>query len=43
MLMVLMSVTSMRQARDLQPRWYQLTLMTVMPVIALLGAWIGGL
>lgn len=43
MLMVLMSVASMRQARGLQPRWYQLTLMTVMPVIALLGAWIGGL
>lgn len=42
MLMVLMSVVSMRQARDLQPRWYQLTLMTVMPVIALLGAWVGG-
>ena len=43
MLMVVMSWASMRQARDLQPRWYQLTLMTVMPVIALLGAWIGGL
>ena len=42
MLMVLMSFASMRQARDLQPRWYQRALMTVMPVIALLGAWIGG-
>jgi hypothetical protein len=42
MLMVLMSVTSMRQARDRQPRWYQVTLMTAMPVIALVGAWIAG-
>ncbi len=41
-LMVLMSAASMKQYRDQQPRWYQLTLMTVMPAIALLGAWIGG-
>ena len=43
MLMVLMSFASMRQAADRQPKWYQLTLMTVMPAFALLGAWVGGL
>ena len=42
MLMVLMSWASMKQAEGKQPRWYQLTLMTVMPALALLGAWIGG-
>lgn len=42
MLMVLMSYASMKQAEGRQPRWYQLTLMTVMPAIALLGAWVGG-
>jgi hypothetical protein len=42
MLMVLMSFASMKQAAGRQPRWYQLTLMTVMPALALLGAWIGG-
>ena len=41
-LMVVMSAVSMRQAGDRQPRWYQVTLMTAMPVLALLGAWIGG-
>jgi hypothetical protein len=42
MLMALMSTASARQYRGLQPRWYQLTLMTLMPLIALLGAWLGG-
>jgi hypothetical protein len=42
MLMLLMSAASARQYRGLQPRWYQLTLMTLMPVIALAGSWIGG-
>jgi hypothetical protein len=42
MLMALMSVASARQYRGLQPRWYQLTLMTAMPAIALAGAWVGG-
>ena len=38
-LMVAMSVLSARQAKGTQPRWYQLTLMTAMPLIALTGAW----
>jgi len=42
MLMVLMSWASMKQAEGKQPRWYQLTLMTAMPVLALVGAWITG-
>jgi hypothetical protein len=40
MLMVLMTAASARQYRGLQPRWYQLTLMTLMPAIALAGAWL---
>ena len=42
-LMVLMSVGSMRQARGRQPRWYQFTLMTAMPALAILGGWLGTL
>ena len=42
MLMVLMSWASMKQAEGRQPRWYQLTLMTLMPALALVGAWVGG-
>lgn len=41
-LMVVMSVVSARQARGTQPRWYQMTLMTAMPAIAILGAWAMG-
>lgn len=39
-LMVVMSLVSMRQARGSQPRWYQLVLLTVMPLVCLLGAWL---
>jgi len=38
--MALMSLVSMRQAGASQPRWYQLVLATVMPAIAVLGAWL---
>ena len=38
--MVAMSILSARQARGTQPRWYQLTLMTAMPAVALVGAWV---
>lgn len=41
-LMVLMSVGSMRQAKGRQPRWYQLTLMIAMPLVAIVGAWATG-
>jgi hypothetical protein len=40
-LMVVMSVASMRQAGTAQPRWYQLVLATVMPLLALGGAALG--
>ena len=42
-LMCVMSVLSARQARGMQPRWYQLSLATAMPVIAIIGAWAIGL
>lgn len=38
-LMVVMSLVSMRQAGGTQPRWYQLTLMVGMPLVAIAGAW----
>ncbi|HVX88789.1 MAG TPA: hypothetical protein VG940_07685 [Gemmatimonadales bacterium] len=41
-LMCLMGLVSMRQAGGRQPRWYQLVLCTVMPAIALIGAYISG-
>lgn len=41
-LMVGMSMVSMRQAGDRQPRWYQMTLLTLMPLLATIGAWIAG-
>ena len=37
LLMSVMSVISARQARDRQPRWYQVLLGTLMPLIALAG------
>ena len=37
---VLMSILSMKQAGASQPRWYQLTLATAMPALALTGAFI---
>jgi hypothetical protein len=42
-LMVAMSIVSIRQAAGRQPRWYQMTLMTAMPTIAIAGAWAMGL
>lgn len=41
-LMCVMALLSARQAGDRQPRWYQLLLCTVMPVVALAGAYISG-
>lgn len=41
-LMCVMGVISARQAGDRQPRWYQVVLCTVMPAIALIGAYISG-
>ena len=41
-LMLVMSFVSMRQAKDRQPRWYQVTLMTLMPAVAIAGAWAMG-
>ena len=41
-LMCLMGIISARQAGDRQPRWYQLILCTVMPAIALIGAYVSG-
>ena len=38
--MVLMGFLSMKREGAGQPRWYQLTLLTVMPAIAVLGAWL---
>jgi hypothetical protein len=40
--MVVMGLASARQAGGQQPRWYQLVLTWAMPVLALLGAWVGG-
>lgn len=42
LLMVVMGVISARQAGDRQPRWYQVVLGTVMPAVALVGAYISG-
>jgi len=42
LLMCVMAMVSARQAGDRQPRWYQLVLCTVMPVVALIGAYISG-
>ena len=39
-LMGIMSLLSMKQAGDSQPRWYQIVLATVMPALAVLGAWL---
>jgi hypothetical protein len=36
--MLLMSVVSTRRAGTAQPRWYQFTIMAVMPLLALAGA-----
>lgn len=41
-LMLVMSVVSIRQAAGRQPHWYQVTLMTVMPALAIAGAWAMG-
>jgi putative membrane protein (TIGR04086 family) len=41
-LMCVMGLLSARQAGDRQPRWYQFVLCTVMPAIALVGAYISG-
>lgn len=41
-LMGAMAILSARQAGDRQPRWYQLLIGTVMPAVALLGAYISG-
>jgi MFS-type transporter involved in bile tolerance (Atg22 family) len=41
-LMCVMGVLSARQAGDRQPRWYQVVLCTLMPAIALIGAFISG-
>ncbi|HEY4320048.1 MAG TPA: hypothetical protein VGM77_02630 [Gemmatimonadales bacterium] len=41
-LMALMSIASMRQAGATQPRWYQLVLATVMPLLAVTGAMLDG-
>ncbi len=41
-LMCVMGLLSARQGGDRQPRWYQLVLCTVMPAIALIGAYISG-
>ncbi len=38
--MVFMSLMSARQAGARQPRWYQRTLMTVMPLLAVTGSWL---
>lgn len=42
LLMGVMGVISARQAGDRQPRWYQVVLCTVMPAVALAGAYISG-
>ena len=42
LLMCVMGVISARQAGDRQPRWYQVVLCTVMPAVALVGAYISG-
>ena len=42
LLMCFMGVISARQAGDRQPRWYQVVLCTVMPAVALAGAYISG-
>lgn len=41
-LMCAMAIVSARQAGDRQPKWYQLVLCTVMPGIALIGAYLSG-
>jgi hypothetical protein len=35
-----MSLLSMKQAGASQPRWYQIVLATVMPALAVVGAWL---
>lgn len=42
LLMCVMGVISARQAGDGQPRWYQIVLCTLMPAVALVGAYISG-
>ena len=42
LLMCLMGAISARQAGDRQPRWYQVVLCTVMPAVALIGAYTSG-
>ena len=42
LLMGVMGVISARQAGAKQPRWYQVVLCTVMPAVALVGAYISG-
>jgi hypothetical protein len=41
-LMCAMGLLSARQAGSTQPRWYQFVLCTVMPMIALIGAYLSG-
>lgn len=42
-LMCIMGAVSARMEGDRQPRWYQVVMCTVMPAIAVAGAWVGGL
>lgn len=42
LLMGVMAIISARQAGDRQPRWYQVVLGTVMPAVALVGAYLSG-
>ena len=42
LLMGVLGVISARQAGDRQPRWYQVVLCTVMPAVALVGAYVSG-
>ena len=39
-LMLLMSLASMRQSLGSEPRWYAVTLATLMPALTLGGAWL---
>lgn len=40
--MCAMGMLSARMEAGRQPRWYQVIMCTVMPAIAVLGAWLGG-
>ena len=41
--MVLLSLVSMRQAQNAQPRWYQIVLVTIMPPLAVAGSLVSGM